>query len=203
MNKLPWWGQLLVFAFVGAGHRRRLLLHRTSGRSAAELDVRAAPNSPPSRAASPRAWRRRASCRSSARRSATSKARLESLKAILPEEKDVADLLRRMQTLASQSNLTIRALPAARRRHQGAARRVADRTRTRRHVSQRRAVPRPRQQVPAHHQRRLDRDDHRAPPPSPIRHRARRPARRRPSCCTDTDPDRERRHAAVPAKKTE
>ncbi len=35
-------------------------------------------------------------------------ARLESLKAVLPEQKDVADLLRRIQTLATQSNLVIR-----------------------------------------------------------------------------------------------
>lgn len=35
-------------------------------------------------------------------------ARLDSLKAVLPEQKDVGDLLRRIQTLATQSNLTIR-----------------------------------------------------------------------------------------------
>ncbi|MGH9176182.1 MAG: type 4a pilus biogenesis protein PilO [Vicinamibacterales bacterium] len=35
-------------------------------------------------------------------------ARLESLRPILPEEKDAADLLRRVHTLAVQSNLTIR-----------------------------------------------------------------------------------------------
>jgi type IV pilus assembly protein PilO len=35
-------------------------------------------------------------------------ARLEGLKPILPEEKDAADLLRRVNTLAVQSNLTIR-----------------------------------------------------------------------------------------------
>jgi type IV pilus assembly protein PilO len=34
--------------------------------------------------------------------------RLDSLRPILPEEKDAADLLRRIQTLATQSNLTIR-----------------------------------------------------------------------------------------------
>jgi type IV pilus assembly protein PilO len=34
--------------------------------------------------------------------------RLDSLRPILPEEKDVADLLRRIQTLATQSSLTIR-----------------------------------------------------------------------------------------------
>ncbi len=34
-------------------------------------------------------------------------ARLVNLRAVLPEEKDAADLLRRMQTVATQSNLTI------------------------------------------------------------------------------------------------
>jgi type IV pilus assembly protein PilO len=34
--------------------------------------------------------------------------RLNSLKAVLPEEKDAADLLNRMQTVAAQSNLTIK-----------------------------------------------------------------------------------------------
>jgi type IV pilus assembly protein PilO len=34
--------------------------------------------------------------------------RLENLRAVLPEEKDAADLLRRMQTVAVQSNLTIK-----------------------------------------------------------------------------------------------
>lgn len=36
-------------------------------------------------------------------------ARLDGLKAVLPEQKDVGDLLRRIQTLATQSNLEIRA----------------------------------------------------------------------------------------------
>ena len=40
-------------------------------------------------------------------------ARLEGLKAVLPEEKDVADLLRRIQTLATQSNLAIRGFKPA------------------------------------------------------------------------------------------
>ena len=34
--------------------------------------------------------------------------RLNNLKAVLPDEKDAADLLRRMQTVAAQSNLTIK-----------------------------------------------------------------------------------------------
>jgi len=40
-------------------------------------------------------------------------ARLESLKVVLPEQKDVADLLRRIQTLATQSSLTIRGFKPA------------------------------------------------------------------------------------------
>ena len=39
--------------------------------------------------------------------------RLDSLKAVLPEEKDAADLLRRMQTVAAQANLTIKAFKPA------------------------------------------------------------------------------------------
>jgi type IV pilus assembly protein PilO len=39
--------------------------------------------------------------------------RLESLQAVLPEEKDAADLLRRMQTVAVQSNLTIKSFKPA------------------------------------------------------------------------------------------
>ena len=40
-------------------------------------------------------------------------ARLESLKAVLPEQKDVADLLRRIETLATQSNLAIQGFKPA------------------------------------------------------------------------------------------
>ena len=39
--------------------------------------------------------------------------RLDNLKAVLPEEKDAADLLRRMQTIAGQSNLTIKSFKPA------------------------------------------------------------------------------------------
>src|SRR5215471_8784513 len=40
-------------------------------------------------------------------------ARLANLKAVLPEEKDAADLLRRMQTVATQSSLTIKSFKPA------------------------------------------------------------------------------------------
>ena len=39
--------------------------------------------------------------------------RLENLKSVLPEEKDAADLLRRLQTVATQSNLTIKGFKPA------------------------------------------------------------------------------------------
>jgi type IV pilus assembly protein PilO len=39
--------------------------------------------------------------------------RLNNLKAVLPDEKDAADLLRRMQTVAAQSNLTIKSFKPA------------------------------------------------------------------------------------------
>ena len=40
-------------------------------------------------------------------------ARLDNLRAVLPEEKDAADLLRRMQTVATQSNLVIKSFRPA------------------------------------------------------------------------------------------
>ena len=39
--------------------------------------------------------------------------RLENLKQVLPEEKDAADLLRQMQTVATQSDLTIKSFKPA------------------------------------------------------------------------------------------
>ncbi len=106
MNKLPWWGQLLVFTLVGAvvvgGYyyfyeaEQRAQLEVRQGELAAirgriDQGMATARKLPEFRAAV-----------------GDLEGRLESLKAILPEEKDVADLLRRLQTLASQSNLTIR-----------------------------------------------------------------------------------------------
>lgn len=106
MNKLPWWGQLLVFTLVG-GLIVGAYHYFYATQATADLEVRktelaairgridqgmqTARKLPEFRAAV-----------------GDLESRLESLKAILPEEKDVAELLRRMQTLAAQSNLTIR-----------------------------------------------------------------------------------------------
>jgi type IV pilus assembly protein PilO len=106
MNKLPWWGQLLLFTLFGAvivgayyyyweWPQRELLRTRQAELSAIQGRIAnglaTARKLPEFRA-----------------QVGDLEARLESLKAILPDEKDVADLLRRIQTMAAQSNLTIR-----------------------------------------------------------------------------------------------
>ena len=106
MNKLPWWGQLLVFTFVGAAIVGAYYYFYEQ-QARADLDIRDAELA---------AIRGRIDKGMETARKLPEfraqvgdlEARLESLKAILPEEKDVAELLRRLQTLASQSNLTIR-----------------------------------------------------------------------------------------------
>ncbi len=106
MNKLPWWGQLLVFTFVGAAIVGAYYYFYEQ-QARADLDIRDAELA---------AIRGRIDKGMETARKLPEfraqvgdlEARLESLKAILPEEKDVAELLRRLQTLAAQSNLTIR-----------------------------------------------------------------------------------------------
>lgn len=106
MNKLPWWGQLLVFTFVGAAIIGAYYYFYEQ-QARADLDIRDAELA---------AIRGRIDKGMETARKLPEfraqvgdlEARLESLKAILPEEKDVAELLRRLQTLAAQSNLTIR-----------------------------------------------------------------------------------------------
>ena len=107
-------------------------------------------------------------------------ARLEVLKPILPDERDAGDLLRRVQTLAVQSNLTIRGFRPQAITPSRDARRVADQPAARRQLSQPRPVPRSREQVPAHHQHRQHRAwprTHRRRPP--LEHAHRRARRRR------------------------
>lgn len=106
MNKLPWWGQLLVFTLVG-GIIVGAYYYLYATQANADLDVRRAELA---------AIRGRIDKGMETARKLPEfraqvgdlEAKLDNLKAILPEEKDVAELLRRLQTLASQSNLTIR-----------------------------------------------------------------------------------------------
>lgn len=106
LSKLPWYGQLAVFVVLsaaGAGAfyyffeqpRQEAMAVRqaelTSIRSRITVGLTTARQLPEFRAQVDDLTNR-----------------LESLKAILPDEKDVADLLRRIQTMAAQSDLTIR-----------------------------------------------------------------------------------------------
>ncbi len=106
MNKLPWWGQLLVFA-TGAAAIVGAYLYMWEWPKQEQLDLR--------RAELTTIQGRIDKGMETARKLpefraevANLESKLDGLKAILPEEKDVADLLRRIQTMASQSNLTIR-----------------------------------------------------------------------------------------------
>jgi Tfp pilus assembly protein PilO len=106
LNKLPWYGQVGLFVALGvAGFAVFYYMYVIP--TAAEMETR---------------QQRLAGLRASIAKGVTTanqlnqfrqqvtelEARLEGLKAVLPEQKDVADLLRRIQTLATQSNLAIR-----------------------------------------------------------------------------------------------
>jgi type IV pilus assembly protein PilO len=106
LTKLPWWGQIVAFvvlALAGCGlfyyyyemPARADMTAREQQLIALRADITkgltTAKKLPEFRS-----------------QVAELEARLASLKAVLPEEKDAADLLNRMQTVASQSNLTIK-----------------------------------------------------------------------------------------------
>jgi type IV pilus assembly protein PilO len=106
LSKLPWYGQVAAFAVLSLAAvgvfwywyarpmeasiatRRVELSKLQSDVSRAEATARRLPQ-----------FRRDV---------ATLRAQLDQLRAVLPEEQDVADLLRRVQGMATQSNLTIR-----------------------------------------------------------------------------------------------
>ena len=108
LTKLPWWAQ--IGAFVRPGDRGRAAPSagtiempgaRRHGRAPDAIDGaegrhHQGPGHREEAAGIPQ------------RRSPSSKRVSASLKAVLPEEKDAADLLNRMQTVAAQSNLTIK-----------------------------------------------------------------------------------------------
>ena len=112
LNKLPWYGQVASSSSLGlAVHRRLLLVLRrcrrrpkwrpaSSGSTALRVDIAKGSAT----ANQLNQFRQQV---------AELEGRLESLKAVLPEQKDVADLLRRIQTLATQSNLAIRGFKPA------------------------------------------------------------------------------------------
>ena len=107
LSKYPWYGQLavwLLLAAAGAGafyYLYEIPRQQELDKVRAELAVILDKNAKGAETA-----RQLPVFRSQI---ADLEARLAALKPILPEEKDVGDLLRRVQTLATQSNLTIRA----------------------------------------------------------------------------------------------
>jgi type IV pilus assembly protein PilO len=105
LNKLPWYGQVGAFVALsaaGVGVFWSMYAQPAQARIAerrAELDVLQQEITRGQEAA-----RRLPEFR---REVTTLQAQLDRLKVILPEERDVADLLRRVQAMATQSNLTI------------------------------------------------------------------------------------------------
>ena len=114
LNKLPWKVQVGIFLAVAVAAAGRLLLVLRAGRAgtvttqrADKLDaLQAEINKGTATARQLPAFRQEV---------AELEARLDNLRAVLPEEKDVGDLLRRLQTLATQSNLHDQAASSRRR----------------------------------------------------------------------------------------
>ena len=106
LSKLPWYAQLGAFVALA------LAASACSGTSTQRPRRRALPTRRRELASlhattSTAVWPPRGGFRSSAA-SRRLQAQLDRLRAVLPEERDVADLLRRVQAMATQSNLTIR-----------------------------------------------------------------------------------------------
>jgi type IV pilus assembly protein PilO len=106
LKKLPWWGQLALYAVVGVG-----LVATHHYMYAVDLEAKVARIHVERRKIETGIARARVEERRLPEfrsRVAELNARLTALRNVLPEQKDVGDLLRRIQTLATQSSLTIR-----------------------------------------------------------------------------------------------
>lgn len=111
LNKIPWYGQVGLFVALALGGVA-VFYYLYVVPSATEMATRE------QRLSSLRADIAKGSATANTlnqfrQQVAELEARLEGLKAVLPEQKDVADLLRRIQTLATQSNLAIRGFKPA------------------------------------------------------------------------------------------
>jgi type IV pilus assembly protein PilO len=105
LGKLPWWAQIGVFVVVSAVALFAFWYYYVSGvqaqiatREARLNALRADINKGLTTAKRLPQFRAQV---------ADLERRLEALRAVLPEQKDYSDLLRRIQTLATQSNLTV------------------------------------------------------------------------------------------------
>jgi type IV pilus assembly protein PilO len=111
LNKLPWYGQVALFVVLGLGLVGGFYWFYAVP-TWAEMATREE-NLAGLRVSIKKASTTANQLSQFRQQVAELEARLESLKAVLPEQKDVADLLRRIQTLATQSNLTIRGFKPA------------------------------------------------------------------------------------------
>ena len=107
VNKLPWYGQVGVFVAVAAA---ALFAYFYFYENAARAEVAGKQQQLDTvRAEIARGQAIARQLPEFRAQVADLEARLDNLKLVLPEQKDVGDLLRRIQTLAAQSNLEIRA----------------------------------------------------------------------------------------------
>ena len=106
LSKLPWYGQLVIFAVLCGGAAGAFYYYLESprlevmaGRQRELATIQARIDDGRNKARQLPEFRKQIG---------DLEARLEGLKPILPEQKDVGELLRRIQGLATQSNLIIR-----------------------------------------------------------------------------------------------
>ena len=107
LNKLPWYGQVLLFAVIsGSGlfsyHYFYASTIRTELAEKEQQLVKERQDVARGRAAEKRLAEFKAELKDL-------EGRFEALKAVVPEQRDVADMLRRIQTLATQSSLVVKA----------------------------------------------------------------------------------------------
>jgi type IV pilus assembly protein PilO len=106
LNKMPWWGQLALYVVIGGG-----LAATHHYLYAVDLEAAVATTQSERRTIETGIARARIEERRLPEfrsQVAELNGRLTALRNVLPEQKDVGDLLRRIQTLATQSSLTIR-----------------------------------------------------------------------------------------------
>jgi type IV pilus assembly protein PilO len=105
LNKLPWYGQLGVFVLIGAGAAGAFWNYYAVPKNA-ELETRQATLSQ-IRAEINRGLTTARRLPEFRNEVTTLEMQLERLRAVLPEQRDVADLLNRVNAMATQSNLRV------------------------------------------------------------------------------------------------
>jgi type IV pilus assembly protein PilO len=107
LNKLPWYGQLLLFAVIsGAGIGSYHYWYASSIRADLEIKAQQLLREHQDIARGHAAEKRLVEFKAEL---TELEGRFEALKAVVPEQRDVADMLRRIQTLATQANLVVKA----------------------------------------------------------------------------------------------